>query len=112
MASIKDRLLKLIKIDTKTGCWLWQGSVRGYGYGCFTVGSRKDNSRRNVQAHRVCYEVFVGEIPKGNVLLHSCDRPACINPFHLTPGTHKDNWDDMNKKGRARTDGLINWSKA
>lgn len=111
MQSVRNRLLRLIKVSADTGCWLWQGSVRGYGYGCITIGSRTDKSRRNAQAHRVCYEQFVGPIPDGLVLLHECDTPACINPKHLSPGTHKDNWKDMHKKGRSRTDGLIIWSK-
>ena len=41
-----------------------------------------------------------GEIPKGLKVLHRCDNPGCIRPYHLFLGTQKDNVDDMCKKGR------------
>ena len=33
--------------------------------------------------------------------MHSCDVPACVNPNHLSAGTHRDNMADMVVKGRA-----------
>lgn len=38
----------------------------------------------------------------GGVVLHSCDNPRCINPEHLSLGTHKDNTQDMLRKNRNR----------
>lgn len=34
------------------------------------------------------------------VAMHSCDRPTCVEPSHLSIGTPKDNTQDMIKKGR------------
>jgi hypothetical protein len=42
-----------------------------------------------------------GAIADGLYLLHSCDNKICVNPAHLTPGTHVENMADMKEKGRA-----------
>ena len=51
-------------------------------------------------AHRVAYEHKHGPIPKGMVVMHLCDNPACCNPDHLTLGTNKENMYDSVLKGR------------
>jgi hypothetical protein len=83
-------------------CWPWQGSlaVNG-GYGLFD--RRRDGERLSVRAHRLAYELLVGQIPDGAMLRHDCDNPPCVNPKHLTPGTAKDNSQDMVARGRHWT---------
>ena len=51
-------------------------------------------------AHRWGYEHFVGPIPEGDVVLHSCDTPSCQNPEHWVLGSQADNVEDMVAKGR------------
>ena len=90
MSKPQDALLKRIKIDEKTECWEVQGFLDkdGYGYVC------------NKRAHRLSYELFIGKIPPGLNVCHSCDNPKCCNPDHLFTGSQKDNIADMMKKGR------------
>lgn len=52
--------------------------------------------------HRHVYTEMYGEIPKGKVIMHSCDNPKCINPEHLILGTQGENIRDCVTKGRHR----------
>ena len=79
----------------ESGCWLWDKCVDNKGYGLFHFGGR---TRR---AHRVSYELYKEDIPKGKHVLHKCDTPSCVNPDHLYIGTNDDNVQDKVRKGRS-----------
>lgn len=51
-------------------------------------------------AHKLAYRIFVGAVPQGYVVMHTCDNPACCNPKHLRIGTQKENVQDALLKGR------------
>lgn len=89
------RFKNKIKIDEK-GCWIWQAQILPVGYGAFWLSSHK----RSITAHRASWILHHGEIPDGLWVLHKCDVYSCANPDHLFLGTHKDNMDDMRRKGR------------
>jgi hypothetical protein len=78
----------------ESGCWEWTTRGPG-GYGRFKAGGK------NLLAHRVSWEINVGPIPDGLLVLHRCDNPPCIRPSHLFVGTQKDNLRDMQAKGRG-----------
>jgi hypothetical protein len=82
------------KVNKTDGCWLWMGqrsaSVQ-HPYGGFFVGSRTDNSRRLVLAHRWIYEQVVGHIPNGYQIDHLCRTTLCVRPSHLEPVTPREN---------------------
>lgn len=81
------------KTDT---CWFWIGGRSYGGYGLQAAG--RGNSRL---AHRHSYELANGPIPEGMLVLHKCDNPSCVNPKHLSLGTHADNTHDMCSKKRG-----------
>ena len=92
-----DRLMS--QIQQENGCWIWVGSTDKDGYGRIRA---KIGSVEIVKAHVLSYVLHTGEIiPKGMVVMHSCDNPRCVNPNHLSVGTYKENSLDMFAKGRA-----------
>lgn len=78
-------------------CWPWTGSKNPKGYGL--LGPQYKPYRR---AHRYVWFLANGEIPKGLLVLHTCDNPSCVNPDHLWLGTAQDNTTDMMQKGRHK----------
>lgn len=77
-------------------CWHWVGVVNKQGYGRMTYAGRTQ------MVHRLSYMAFKkAELPDWPTLvMHSCDNPSCINPEHLSTGTHRDNFLDALFKGR------------
>ena len=90
-----ERLMSKIEVDENSGCWIFIGSKDRCGYGMIKIG------RHNLGAHKVAYLMLVGDYDQSNLeLMHTCDTPACINPKHLIPATHKENIADCISKGR------------
>ena len=89
----------------ENACWEWTGSCRQSGYGQIGVGSKTPG------AHRVAYEIFVGPVPDGLLVRHTCDNPPCVNPRHLLVGTHQDNSDDKVARARQVRGQDIPWTR-
>lgn len=95
--SFLDRFWARVKKLPGNGCWEWQGRIEKNGY----ARIRLENSRERVLVHRLSYELTVGSIPKGKLVLHDCDNRRCVRSSHLFIGTQKNNMEDMIAKGRA-----------
>lgn len=92
--STLERFEAKVEIITESGCWIWIGGTRSDGYGQLSI------SGKTKVAHRVAYELYVGEIPEGMNVCHTCDVKSCVNPNHLFLGTQSDNMYDCVNKGR------------
>jgi hypothetical protein len=91
----QQRFIEKVKL-LKDGCWKYTAHTGTDHYGQFW----QDGVAR--PAHIVAYELFVGPVPKDQLLMHTCDRRWCVNPEHLVPGTKQQNNDDTAEKGRNR----------
>lgn len=87
------------KYQRSEGCWLWTAGRYQSGYGQFCVERRYGCPQINTQAHRVAYVLAKGDIPQGQVVMHTCDTPACVNPSHLILGDQAENVRDAAGKG-------------
>jgi predicted XRE-type DNA-binding protein len=85
-------------------CWKWVGAVGTNGYGEISLAEYKERkgSDTKARAHRLIYELVNKlELPDNQILRHKvCDTPLCVNPYHMLPGTMKDNSEDAIEKGR------------
>lgn len=92
-------------VRSTSGCWEWQGSTSGRGYGCMVPQKKK------VLAHRFSYQLHCGSIPPGVLVCHHCDNPKCVRPDHLFLGTINDNNQDKKNKGRCVRGHAVHTSK-
>ena len=89
--SLEEALLR--KIRKTRGCWHWEGyaitdpkrpTIAPYGR------LKRPESSSNL-AHRIAYEVWVGEIPEGMEIHHKCANSLCVKPDHLQLATKAEN---------------------
>jgi len=91
----KKRFEEKVIFAVASSCWLWKGAKGKNSYGKMSIDGK------HKKAHRISWEIYVGEIPKDMHVLHKCDNPPCVNPNHLFLGTQADNNKDMFSKGRG-----------
>lgn len=100
--SPQERILMRV-VRTESGCWNWTGKIRREGI----INGRRQMGYASIRfggkkwaAHRLSWIAFRGEIPDGQMVLHECDNPKCVNPAHLFLGDALANAKDCVSKGR------------
>lgn len=96
--SLYDRFWSKVEKRGPDDCWLWTAATNEHGYGVMRPEGKRTGP--TIKAHRVALQLAGVEID-GLLIRHACDNPPCVNPAHLSVGTHKDNSADMVARGRS-----------
>lgn len=95
--------IKTKSVKQKDGCIVWNGAKSRGGYGNLSVTFACEKKTRIAYAHRILWELTHNvKLERGQCVCHRCDNPSCVNIDHLFLGTHKDNTQDMMRKGRHK----------
>lgn len=94
IAQLPERFWTKIKTEVG-GCWEWTSSRSAKGYGTFFLDGRARF------AHRLMYQFYYKQdVSRDAMILHSCDRPWCVNPRHLSVGNQTENMRQRNERKR------------
>jgi hypothetical protein len=85
IADLPQQLAGKLHVDDN-GCWIWTGAL-SVGYGHY----QPSGTKKRKLVHRGVYELLVGPIPPRFDCDHLCRVPACCNPEHIEPVTHREN---------------------
>lgn len=107
--SLREKMMEN-RMVVDNGCWLWTAGAFPSGYGEINVEIPGGKSYQS-GVHRIAYQEFVGPIPDGLNVCHSCDVKLCFNPEHLFLGTDTDNMRDAAVKGRLLHGEEHSWAK-
>ena len=91
--------------ENHRGCTEWLGARDKDGYGAFGYAGVMH------RAHRASLRLSGTPVPKGKMVCHRCDNPACVNPQHLYVGTGVENMRDAKERNRLRVGSRNHFAK-
>ena len=101
---LANRFTRYVRKSSFDECWVWTGAKDKDGYGKIRLTTHDAIAAGNqtARAARVAWFLAHGSWPSSSqMVLHSCDNPACVRPDHLFLGDHRLNMADMTNKGRS-----------
>ncbi len=109
------KIEKRVKLNTYQKIFAYEGIAKLY-YGLIVTKDKgcwvNDDwskyrsvriGKKTIRAHRASYILLRGPIPSSLFVCHFCDRPGCVNPFHLFTGTSQENRLDYLHKYRRHS---------
>ena len=100
---VAERFWPKVDVRGPDECWPWLAYLDKEGHGRFTVMG-DDGRGHPIGAHRMAYQLAVGQIPEGMHIDHTChtndagcreakncQHRRCCNPRHLEPVTPDEN---------------------
>lgn len=75
---MEEHFLSKLHTIPEEACWHLEYQPNSYGY--IRIATARNGKE---YAHRIAYELFVGPIPRGMVVDHTCRVRCCVNPDHL-----------------------------
>jgi hypothetical protein len=100
---LKERILRNVRVDDDTGCWLWTRRVNNNGYPVMAVRIKGRKNPVPMFAHRVSCELFNGPPPEPeHEAAHDvlCPFRHCCHPEHLRWATTRENAADRRHPSR------------
>lgn len=84
------RMLRRVRVDPHTGCWVWTGHTDRHGYGQVKLWGRAH------WVHRVFAQAFRGQFAAGEEADHGreCLNASCCNPDHVRAASKSANASD------------------
>lgn len=93
------RFVEEVLASSTDECILWPFATDRSGYAVMT----HPETGRYTKAHRFICQIVYGP-PRGRLACHGpCHQPSCVNPRHLSWGTHVDNARDRLRDGTHRS---------